>query len=149
MSKKYLMKGLWEQKRRGVERRGSAHMQVNDSLVLLLAHSSSLVFFGCHKPLLLFGLETERTRIVLSYINVKSFLNNILLYLPLTATFTTLLPFPRFAVGTTSYGLAVRISGFHSVDPGPLTVKEVIFSFAIYIQCIYRQLFLKISKELN
>lgn len=93
-------------------------MQVNDSLVLLLAHSSSLVFFGCDKPLLLFRLETERTRIVLSYINVKSFLNNILLYLPLTATFTTLLPFPRFAVGTTSYGLAVRISGFHSVDPG-------------------------------
>lgn len=117
MSKQDLIKGLWEQKRRGVERRGYAHMQVNDSLVLLLAHSSSLVFFGCHKPLLLFGLETERTRIVLSYINVKSFLNNILLYLPLTATFTTLLPFPRFAVGTTSYGLAVRISGFHSVDP--------------------------------
>lgn len=93
-------------------------MQVNDSLVLLLAHSSSLVFFGCDKPLLLFGLETERTRIVLSYINVKSFLNNILLYLPLTATFATLLPFPSFTVGTTSYGLLVRISGFHSVDPG-------------------------------
>ena len=93
-------------------------MRVNDSLVLLLAQSSSLVFFGYDKPLLLFGLETERTRIVLSYINVKSFLNNILLYLPLTATFATLLPFPSFTVGTTSYGLVVRISGFHSVDPG-------------------------------
>lgn len=100
-----------------MEWRGYAHMQVNDSLVLLLAQSSSLVFFGYDKPLL-FELETEKTRIVLSYmVNVKSFLNNILLYLPLTATFTTLSPFPRFTVGTTSYGLAVRISGFHSVDP--------------------------------
>lgn len=112
-----------------MEWRGYAHMQVNDSLVLLLAHSSSLVFFGCHKPLLLFGLETERTRIALSYINVKSFLNNILLYLPLTATFTTLLPFLRFAVGTTSYGLAVRISGFHSVDPGSTHGKRSNFFF--------------------
>ena len=85
---------------------------------MILAQSSSLVFFGYDKPLL-FELETEKTRIVLSYmVNVKSFLNNILLYLPLTATFTTLSPFPRFTVGTTSYGLAVRISGFHSVDPG-------------------------------
>ena len=104
-------------------------MQVNDSLVLLLAHSSSLVFFGCDKPLLLFGLETERTRIVLSYINAKSFLNNILLYLPLTATFATLLPFPSFTVGTTSYGLVVGFLVFTQSTQVPLTVKEVIFFF--------------------
>ena len=116
-------------------------MQVNDSLVLLLAQSSSLVFFGYDKPLL-FELETEKTRIVLSYmVNVKSFLNNILLYLPLTATFTTLSPFPRFTVGTTSYGLAVRISGFHSVDPGSTHGERSNFFFAKYIQCIYRQFF--------
>ena len=124
-------------------------MQVNDSLVLLLAQSSSLVFFGYDKPLL-FELETEKTRIVLSYmVNVKSFLNNILLYLPLTATFTTLSPFPRFTVSTTSYGLVVRISGFHSVDPGSTHGERGNFFFAIYIQCIYRQFFLKVSKELN
>ena len=112
-----------------MEWRGYAHMQVNDSLVLLLAQSSSLVFFGYDKPLL-FELETEKTRIVLSYmVNVKSFLNNILLYLPLTATFTTLSPFPRFTVGTTSYGLAVRISGFHSVDPASTRGKRSNFFF--------------------
>ena len=56
-----------------MEWRGYAHIQVNDSLVLLLAQSSSLVFFGYDKPLL-FELETEKTRIVLSYmVNVKSF----------------------------------------------------------------------------
>ena len=102
-------------------------MQVNDSLVLLLAHSSSLVFFGCHKPLLLFGLETERTRIVLSYINVKSFLNNILLYLPL------LLP-------PSCHSLVLLLARLHMVwwlgflvftqsTQVPLTVKEVIFIF--------------------
>ena len=124
-------------------------MQVNDSLVLLLAQSSSLVFFGYDKPLL-FELETEKTRIVLSYmVNVKSFLNNILLYLPLTAT----LPPSR-------HSLVLLLARLHMVwrlgflvftqsTQLPLTVKEVIFSFAIYMQCIYRQFFLKVSKELN
>ena len=125
-------------------------MQVNDSLVLLLAHSSSLVFFGCDKPLLLFGLETERTRIVLSYINVKSFLNNILLYLPLTATFATLLPFPSFTVGTTSYGLVVRISGFHSVDPGSTHGERSNFFLLQYTYNVsIDNFFLTVSKELN
>ena len=124
-----------------MEWRGYAHMQVNDSLVLLLAQSSSLVFFGYDKPLL-FELETEKTRIVLSYmVNVKSFLNNILLYLPLTATFTTLSPFPRFTVGTTSYGLAVRISGFPSVDPASTHGERSNFFFcnihAMYLQTIF------------